>query len=406
MHIAVLSDPSNFHTQKWVKGLSDAGIQVTVFSFFDFQIPDIPCVKIEPAYTIRGRLTYGSYLYTTDALKEALLAHKVDVVNPINITPFGVWASRAGVEPIVSIAMGADILEYAPSSDERIPADRTWNSNQSKRPRILNKAVHELKWRQFRKHVKHALDNSDLIIGDNLELIKAMKNWFSVPQGKLRLNRWGIEEELFAPNTKIRDALKKRFQIRDWQRIIVSPRGLKPVYQGDIVLEAYERLVKRGVRDAKLILLSAGYDVPADWDKKARELDQQFENFHYESDLLKREDMCQLWGIADAVISVPVYDGYSNSLSEARFAGAIPIVNAIPAHHEILTHDVHGWVVDPLSPEHLADAILTLMVDMDRRKVRYAEQNRPWILKHAHLSSNIQDFVNNCERILQKRKIN
>ncbi|MEM7375248.1 MAG: glycosyltransferase family 4 protein [Bacteroidota bacterium] len=404
MHIAVLSDPANFHTQKWVKALLDAGVRVTVFSFFDYQIPGVACVKIEPGYTLRGRLTYGSYLYTTDALKKALVEHKVDLVNPINITPFGVWASRAGVGPIVSIAMGADILEYAPTDDQRIPPDRSWNSNNLGKTRMLNKAVYELKWRRFRKHVKHALETSDMIIGDNLELIKAMKNWFAIPQGKLRLNRWGIEEELFELSPKQEGDLRKKFQIRDWQRVIVSPRGLKPVYQGDLVLEAFERLLRRGVRDAKLIMLSAGYDVPQELDKKARELDQQFDNFYYESDLLKREEMCQLWMLADAIISVPVYDGYSNSLSEARYAGAIPIVNNIPAHREILTHDEHGWMVDPLSPEHLADAILEIMVNMDERKARYASKNRPWILEHAHLANNIRQFVEACKRILQKQK--
>ena len=404
MHVAVLSDPSNFHTQKWAKALVNEGVQVTIFSFFDYCIPGIPCVKIEPTYTLGGRLTYGSYLYTTDPLKEALLAHKVDIVNPINITPFGVWATRAGVGPIVSIAMGADILEYAPKTSERIPAARTWNSTSLGKSRVLNKALHGLKWRQFRKYVNQALEKSALITGDNLQLIKAMKDWFGVPQGKLRLNRWGVEEELFEATEAQLQALRTRFQIRDWQRVIVSPRGLKPVYQGDLVLEAYERLVRRGMRDAKLILLSAGYEMPTDLEKKARELHERFDNFHFESGLLTREEMCQLWSIADAIISVPVYDGYSNSLSEARYAGAIPIVNDIPAHQEIMKHDVHGWVVDPLTPEHLADAILDLLVDMDARKARYAEANLPWILQNALLSTNMQQFVRDCKRVLQKQK--
>lgn len=404
MHIAVLSDPSNFHTQKWVYALKKTGIQVSVFSFFDHQIPGVHCVKIEPEYTIRGRLTYGSYLYTTEALRKALVAHKVDIVNPINITPFGVWATRTGVKPVVSIAMGADILEYGPKPADRIPADRVWNSKQIDKTGLLDKAVYGLKWRQFRKYVKQALDDSDLITGDNLQLIKAMKDWFGIPQGKLRLNRWGIEEALFQQNASRQTALRKRFAIRDWQRIIVSPRGLKPVYQGDLILDAFERLVKRGMRDAKLILLSAGYDVPPSWESRARQLHQQFDNFHYESGLIDREDICQLWSIADAVISIPVYDGYSNSLSEARYAGAIPIVNKIPAHQEILEHDVHGWMVDPLSPEHLADAILTLMGDMDTYKDRYAQANRPWILQHASLSTNIQQFVKDCHRVLQKQR--
>ena len=167
---------------------------------------------------------------------------------------------------------------------------------------------------------------------------------------------------------------------------------MKPVYQGDLILESFEMLLRRGVRDINMIMLSAGYDVPADIQKKARELDQQFPNFNYVDKQLPREEVLELWSVVDAFISAPVYDGYSNAVSEGRYAGAIPIVNPIPANLELIRHKVNGWVVDPFTPEHLADALLEILPDMDDYKARFAPANRKWILKHSHLDTNIKSF--------------
>ena len=397
MHIAVLSDPANFHTQKWARALQNAGAEVTVFSFFDAQIEGIPCVRIEPSYTLNGKLTYASYLYSTDKLYRELITHRVDLVNPINITPFGVWAARTPFRPIVSIAMGADILEYPPERKEsRIPEARTWSSVEKSGP--IGRAVKGAKWHFFRKHISHALERSDLITGDNLQLIHALKDWFHVPARKVRLNRWGVEEDLFETSPERIQALRKRFDIRDWQRVVLSPRGMKPVYNGDLILDAFEMLVRRGPRDVKFLMLSAGYDIPAAVLAKARELDKHFQNFTFVPEVMPREEVYELWSLVDAFISAPAYDGYSNALAEGRYAGAIPIVNAIPANLELIDHKRNGWVVDPFTPQHLADAILTIM----EYKLRFGKVNRDWILLNSHLRTNVRMFLRDCKRVLTR----
>ena len=405
MHIAVLSEPANFHTQKWASALQRAGAKVTIFSFSDYQIEGLECVKIKPGFTVNGNITYASYLYSGDKLAEALKEHKVDLLNPLNITPFGVWATRCGFEPVVSIAMGADILEYPPQRKQsNIPESRIWESNQTKKSGPFGSAFKGFKWHVFRYHVKEALQKSALITGDNLQLVNAMENWFDIPTQKLKLNRWGIEEDLFKVCEDRRSELLKKFNIRDWQRTILSPRGMKPVYQGDLILESFEMLLRRGVRDINMIMLSAGYEVPADIQKKAKELDKQFPNFNYVDEQLPREEVLELWSVVDAFISAPVYDGYSNAVSEGRYAGAIPIVNPIPANLELIRHKVNGWVVDPFTPEHLADALLEILPDIDDYKKRFAPANRKWILKHSHLETNIKAFLKDCKKVLNQHR--
>lgn len=405
MHIAVLSDPANFHTQKWALALQNAGAEVTVFSFSSAEIPGITCVKIEPGYTLNGNLTYASYLYSKDKLYRELVARRVDLVNPINITPFGVWAARTPFRPIVSIAMGADILEYPPERKNReIPTDRTWAAVEKNGP--VGKVIQGAKWHLFRKHICHALEASDLITGDNLQLVKALKDWFEVPARKVRLNRWGVEEDLFEVSPERVAALRKRFDIRDWQRVVLSPRGMKPVYNGDIILDAFEMLVKRGVRDVKFIMLSAGYDIPAKVLAKAKKLESQFQNFTFVAEALPREEVYELWSLVDAFISAPAYDGYSNAMAEGRYAGAIPLVNPIAANLELIDHKRNGWVVDPFTPQHLADAIITIMERLPEYKTRFEQVNRDWIMLNSHLRTNIRMFLRDCKRVLTRYRRN
>lgn len=400
MHIGVLSDPNNFHTQKWTQALQAAGAKVTVFSLLKGEIPGVPCVHVSPNATLNGKLNYGSYLYSGAKLREALEKHKVDLINPINITPFAVWGMKSGFKPMVSIAMGADVLEYPPHfNHEQVDHSRPWNTNELHRG-LISKVQYRVKWQMFRRYVQQALEASDLITGDNLELVKAVRDWFGIPNNKVKLNRWGIEPALFEVDEATRQRLRKKYGIRDWQKVVLSPRGMKPVYQADLILEAFSLLVKRGVRDLKLIMLSAGYDIPTELDRKALQLSDQFVNFHYERSLLPREEILQLWSIVDAFISAPVYDGYSNALAEGRFAGAIPIVNAIPAHKELIQHHYNGWVIDPFQPEHLADGMLEVMEEHAYWKEHFAPVNRTWILRNSVLETNVAEFLEDCQKVL------
>ncbi|MEM9721493.1 MAG: glycosyltransferase family 4 protein [Bacteroidota bacterium] len=403
MHIAVLSDPSSFHTKKWTKALKAAGAQVTVFSFSGEELPHVPCVKVTPKFTRKGEITYGSYLYSTQELYTQLARHEIDIVNPINVTPFGVWATRCGYKPIVSIAMGADILEYPPNGEKAsFPWSRRWSKVDKETPISLIQGV--AKRPVFRHHVAQALKRSDMVMADNQRLIDAMVSWFGVPRQKTRLNRWGIEPELFEWNEGIQDQLKEKYGIRSWQKLVLSPRGVKPIYQGDIIISAFEKLLLRGVRDLKFLMLSAGYEVPQAIAKKAQELSKQFENFHFEEGLIPREEMMQLWSLTDMFISSPVYDGQSNALNEGRFAGAIPIVNPIPANKELIQHQRNGIIVDPFTAEYLADAILEVQESLEMYKNGFGWENQSWIQEHAILSHNISQFLHTCESVILRHQ--
>ncbi|MCI4667871.1 MAG: glycosyltransferase [Bacteroidia bacterium] len=394
MHIAVLSDPNHFHTQKWVRGLLNAGMQVSVFSFFEGKIEGAECVRIQPKFLLNGKITYFSYLGAAGALRKELVDRKVDVLNPVNVTPYGVWGERSGFKPLVHMAMGADILEYPPRlSDLSISAERLYDSNSLGIPSTIQRILFPVKWQIFRQNVARALKSAALSVGDNIQLVEAMRDWFNIPENHLRLNRWGIEEEFFAIEQEELESMRTELGIRKDARLLLSPRGLKPVYQGDIILKAFGNLLEKGVDSIHFVVLSAGYAAPNEVQGLAEKLDHTYENFTFVKDLIPREKMGALWKLTDAFVIAPVYDGYSNALNEGRYVGSVPILNDIPAHREMMMHNENCWMVSDFSEASLEKAIEDVFSDFDKLKTRFAISNLEWVEREAMFPRNIELFL-------------
>ena len=392
MHIAVLCDPASFHTQKWAQALQRNGAEVTVFSFSDEKIEGVRCVKIKPW---GGRLTFAAFRRSGPRLKQALLKHKVDVLNPINITPYGVWAARSGFRPLAAVSMGADILEYPPARSAA--PDVAWM--QTDPPGFVGKVANRFRHRYFRKLVKEALDVASFVTGDNLVLVHAVRDWFGIAEDKLQLNRWGVEPPLFEVSEAEKESLRKQFEIEPGQPVVLSPRGMKPIYQGELILDAFAKLLEEG-RTEKFIMLSAGYAISKAVRKRSAELSERFPNFHYEADVIPRERVLQLWSLVDTFISAPVYDGYSNALAEGRYAGAVALVNAIPGNLEVVEHDVHGLVVDPFIANNLTVDLRYTLNNLEALKARFAPVNKTWIEANSVMDVNIKRFLERCEELL------
>ena len=388
MHVGVIAPPESFHTQKWVQGLQSAGVDVSVFSFSKEKLPNAPCIQIKPRFTIGARLTYLSYLGSKDRLAKALLKAKVDVVNPLNVTPFGVWAREATSLPLACVAMGADVLEYPPHISQAIAAERRWESAGTLGP--WRRSVQQLKWHFFRHQVDRTLRASQLITGDNLELVHAVRDWFHIDPSRVLLNRWGIEPELFEEDLVIQQKLRHQIGLSPDQKMILSPRGLKPVYQADLVLAGFQQLLAAGERETKLVVMGTGYQTPPQLDQWATRLHQQYPNFHYQRDLLPREWMPQLWHLTDAFVNIPAYDGFSNALNEGRYAGAVPIINDIPAHREVCEDGLHAYYLEQADAHGLANCLQDLIPKLDSAKAQLALANQKWVEAQAVLLPNMK----------------
>ncbi|MEM6264276.1 MAG: glycosyltransferase [Bacteroidota bacterium] len=399
MHVGVLCSPGSFHTHKWCHGLKRAGAQVTLFSLEQGTCPGIETVYVPPRFSRKGQPSYLSYLFSGDRLLKVLQEYQVDVLNPINITPFGVWADRSGFRPLVSVAMGADILEYPLNYGDR----PLHNWEETAPPGKFSQLIAPLKWRIFRTLVSHSLSESSYITGDNLVLVDAIKDWFQIPPNKIHLNRWGVEPSLFHPSKDTLQKVQSYFGIQPGQPVVLAPRGMKPIYQGEIILQSYAHLLAAGkFSHVKFLIFSAGYQISGKTLELAENLADTYPNFQYVSDQLPREWVLALWPMVNLFISAPIYDGYSNAVAEGRYAGAIPVVNDSPATQELFIDKHNGHVIAPFTPENLCKRLTHLLDNLQDEQERLRTINRQWIESNSVLEENMKRFLARCEQAAQK----
>ena len=159
---------------------------------------------------------------------------------------------------------------------------------------------------------------------------------------------------------------------------VVNPRGLRPgsVHQ-DVFFAAIPKVLQESPDCVFLCPNLEGVQIAKDWINKHR----VGENSH----LLPKLPQTQLWSLykqAEVFVSPSSHDGTPNTLLEAMACGCFPVVGDIESLREWINHGVNGFLVDPLDPNDLAQAILSALDQQELRK-NAADLNLQMILARA-----------------------
>jgi glycosyltransferase involved in cell wall biosynthesis len=83
--------------------------------------------------------------------------------------------------------------------------------------------------------------------------------------------------------------------------------------------------------------------------------------------LVPRDQMAELFRLAQITVSPSLHDGTPNTLLEAMACGCFPVAGDIESVREWITDGVNGLLCDPTSAESLANAILRALQDKQLR---------------------------------------
>ena len=163
--------------------------------------------------------------------------------------------------------------------------------------------------------------------------------------------------------------------------IIINPRGFRPgSVRNDTFFKSIPLVLSQVPNTLFLCCSMAGQPEALDWIARLK-----IEKNVVLLPTLKQTDLWPLFGRAEASVSVSQHDGTPNSLLEAMALGCFPIAGDIESVREWITPGENGILIDPGSPEQLANAILCAMGNEPLRR-RAAEQNRQLILTRAEKS--------------------
>jgi glycosyltransferase involved in cell wall biosynthesis len=279
LRVLVAGWPNSPHVSSWADAVRAAGHEVHVAGRNAPQLPPAaegPQVHVLPA---DGPLLIRS-LRQSRALATLAAELTPDLVHAHWLPEFGWMAARERLHPLVVSAWGSDVLGV----------------------RGLG-----------RRRSRQALAGAQRVLADSAPLARATSELGGgVP---VEVVRWGLDLERFSPGSAT--AARARLGLPADGDLVVSVRGLDPLYNAGLLLEAFERLRER--RPAARLLLKS----PDATGAPAAEGVTMLGN-------VPSELMPDVYRSADVVVSLASSDSSPRSVWEALACARPVVVSDLP----------------------------------------------------------------------------
>lgn len=309
------------HVRAWTELVSEAGYQVELTGR---TAPGWP--ELEPAVPVHRLPTHWPPPLRGFAMSRELarVARSVepDLVHAHYLPEYGWMAAREGLRPLVCSAWGSDVLAV----------------------RGINRPRSRL-----------ALRKASLVFADSAHLAREARalSGGGVP---VEVVRWGLDLDAFAPGD--RGAARSALGLPTGGPLVASVRGLKPVYNPELLLEAFARVRVRRP-DVRLLLKHPLTETPASVAATVERL--ELADAVTVLGNVPAERLPDVYRAADVVVSLASSDSSPRSVWEALACGRPVIVSDLPWARDELA-DGEALLV-PLEAAAVAEAIERVLKD-------------------------------------------
>jgi glycosyltransferase involved in cell wall biosynthesis len=245
----------------------------------------------------------------------------------------GTLTLLSGIRPLVVTVMGGDVLpEQHPGGLSRLQ----------------------------RRTTRRILQEADLVLV-KADALRPAVTGLGAAHEKVETIRWGVDPAVFAPDPEGAAALHARLGLAPADRVILSPRLLKELYNVHLIVEALP-LVLRDVPSAVLVVTEYGADPEyrRRLEQRARELGIA-ERVRF-AGRVGHEEMPALYSRAEVAVSVPSSDGLPQSHFEAMACGCALVTGRLEVYREVL-EDGHSALMTSATPDAIAQAVSSILKD-------------------------------------------
>jgi len=348
MRICVLGAASSAHVVARAKVFETFGHEVTLLSPATGD-----ALGLETKYCARdgqGKLAWLKSIY--DAVKWA----DADIFHAHYAAELTTWmASILGKRPLVITVMGGDVLFDEQGSLG--PVGR-WLT-------------------------KRAILKADLVTVKSPMLGDVVASW-GVPKDRIMNIVWGVDGRVFAPDT---DGAKQRRS--DWgvqadDKILFSPRMLKPLYNQVLMVEALAQ-----IPNAILVLSTYQEDQTyrTEVEAKAKALNV-LDRVKFVP-ALSMTDMSASYCAADVILSLPPSDGTPQSVMEAMACGAPVVQTDLDRFKPLFAHQESCWFTH-LNADAVAEGTNALLND-ETLRTHISKTGQAVVLEKADFESQARE---------------
>jgi L-malate glycosyltransferase len=350
LSIAFLGDPSSIHMRRWVNYFAGRGHRVTLLMPGDVPVGPGLAPSVEVArfarFSARGRFPPLSFLRARRSLRRVLSKLRPDILNAHYLTANGWHAWMSGFHPYVVTLWGSDVFLTPGQS------------------------------RDFGAYGRLTVRAADMVMV-NSEALRRGAIALGAAQDRTELVQWGVDLTRFRPGPDPTElSARLGFQGR---RVILSPRGLAPIYRQNVVVEAFAALPADVV-----LLITARNPFPQDLESirgKIDELGLADRVVIHEG--ISDADMPDYYRLADVVVSIPVSDSTSAAILESLASGLQVVAADLPSVREWLV-DVAPDLLVPIDDPAATAAALARALDRDpAEKAELARRARSVVEERA-----------------------
>jgi glycosyltransferase involved in cell wall biosynthesis len=179
---------------------------------------------------------------------------------------------------------------------------------------------------------------------------------------------WGVDLSLFRPG-RTTDAIRRKLEIPRDALVFLDPRKMRPLYNKHILLEAFRNYLNTNNPGAILLLVGFNPDR-----RYLNRLMEQARMWNIEKAVRflppqDRDEMADLYDLADVMISIPQSEGFPQSVYEAWASGLYMILGDLPHYRQEFVDGQTARLVPIGDAQAVAEALSWVATHPEIRKV-------------------------------------
>jgi glycosyltransferase involved in cell wall biosynthesis len=366
--VLILSDANSSHTLKWVRGLSERGITIILYSLSDVEnkqayakhdnvIIEHGDISPDIFQKSAGAFSKAIFLKTVPHIKKLISRYVPDIVHAHFATSYGIMGALSGFHPFIISVWGNDVFVFPQKS-----------------------FVHK-------KILQFNLNRANIILSTSHVMAKETSKYSSKP---IVVTPFGVDLNIFQSSKK----MKKNDEI-----VIGTVKSLEDKYGIKYLLEAFKLLINKN-RNLKLLIVGGGTK-----EIELRELTKKLgiEKRTKFQGKVAYDDVVNYHNRMDIEVFPSIIDGESFGVSvvEACACENPVVVANVGGLPEVVEDGKTGLVVPSKNAHMLANAIEKLLLNEElRNKIGKAGRDR--VERFYNLDNNLDQMIEVYHKIIKK----
>lgn len=242
---------------------------------------------------------------------------------------------------------------------------------------------------------KYVLQKADLVITNKKRDLKNLKRL--LPDDKLLYIAPGIEPDLFSFDQQARTALRRKYNISEEDKVIISAAMFRPGVKTEGIKQVIESFIALlpDHNDCKLLLIGDGANSEALKEKAAPLGDKIIFTGRVD-----RKDIYRYYSCGDLFAFPGIEEGFGMVYAEAQSCGLPCVAFKDWGASEAIIHNQTGLLCSANEPKNFTANINSLLINEKKRKEfslaakKHIRQNHNLAKNYQHLSKALTEIKN------------